>query len=64
MEFSLLMLLLGLSLVLLVLVAALVRRTFVRSQNPILAELVRESVNLRGSLSQRFTLATADMATC
>ena len=63
MEFSLLMLLLGLSLVLLVLVAALVRRTFVRSQNPILAELVRESVNLRESLSQRFTLATADMAT-
>ena len=57
------MLLLGLSLVLLVLVAALVRRTFVRSQNPILAELVRESVNLRESLSQRFTLATADMAT-
>ena len=63
MEFSLLMLLLGLSLVLLLLVAALVRRTFVRSQNPILAELVRESVNLRESLSQRFTLATADMAT-
>src|SRR5438876_484679 len=60
---SLLVLLLGLSLVLLVLVAALLRRSSGPSQNSSLAELVRESANLRETLSQRFTLATADMAT-
>jgi DNA recombination protein RmuC len=55
---SLLVLLVGLNFVLLVLVAALLRRT----SNSGMAELTRESANLRESLSQKFTLATADMA--
>ena len=57
-----LFLLLGLNLVLLVLLAALLRRTSGFSQTAGLAELVRESVILRESLLQRFTAATADMA--
>jgi DNA recombination protein RmuC len=57
-----LFLLLALNLVLLVLVAALLRRSSGFSQTAGLAELVRESVILRESLLQRFTAATADMA--
>jgi len=57
-----LLLLLGLNLVLLVLVAALLRRSSGFSQTAGLAELGRESVILRESLLQRFTAATADMA--
>jgi DNA recombination protein RmuC len=57
-----LFLLLGLNLVLLVLLAALLRRTSGFSQTAGLADLVRESVILRESLLQRFTAATADMA--
>src|SRR5713101_1778398 len=60
---TLLVLLLALNLVLLVLVAALVRRNSGSSQASGLAELTRESANLRESLSQRFVAATADMAT-
>jgi DNA recombination protein RmuC len=57
-----LFLLLGLNLVLLLLVAALLRRSSGFSQTAGLAELGRESVILRESLLQRFTAATADMA--
>ena len=60
---TLLVLLLGLNLVLLVLVAALLRRSSGSLQASGLAELTRESANLRESLTQRFGAATTEMAT-
>jgi DNA recombination protein RmuC len=60
---TLLILLCALNLALLAMVWALLRRTSGSSQAASLAELTRESVTLRESLSQRFAAATADMAT-
>src|SRR6266480_1112633 len=54
--------LLLLNLVLLALVAGIFRRLSRASQAAEITELARESVELRESLSQRFTAATADMA--
>src|ERR1044071_4811576 len=59
---TLLIVLVGLKLLAIVLVAALLRRNSGSSQTAGLAELTRESANLRESLSQKFATATADMA--
>jgi DNA recombination protein RmuC len=59
---TLLILLVVLNLLLVVLAAALLRRNSGTSQTAGLAELTRESANLRESLSQKFATATADMA--
>jgi DNA recombination protein RmuC len=59
---TLLILLVVLNLLAIVLVAALLRRNSGSSQTAGLAELTRESANLRESLSQKFATATADMA--
>jgi DNA recombination protein RmuC len=59
---TLLILLVVLNLLLVVLAAALLRRNSGPSQTAGLAELTRESANLRESLSQKFATATADMA--
>jgi DNA recombination protein RmuC len=59
---TLLILLVILNLLLVVLVAASLRRNSGSSQTAGLAELTRESANLRESLSQKFATATADMA--
>jgi DNA recombination protein RmuC len=60
---TLLLLLLCLNVVLVALLAALLRRTGESSQAAALTELTRESGNLRESISQKLTHATADMAT-
>ncbi|HEV3208036.1 MAG TPA: DNA recombination protein RmuC [Terriglobales bacterium] len=57
-----LILLLGLNLVLLALVVTLLRRSSGSSQSSELTQLARESASLRESLTQKFSLATADMA--
>jgi DNA recombination protein RmuC len=57
-----LILLLSLNLVLLALVGMLLRRSSGSSQSAELTQLARESASLRESLSQKFSLATADMA--
>jgi DNA recombination protein RmuC len=59
---TLLILVLCLNLVLVALAALLLRRTAGSSQAAALAELTRESASLRESLSQRFSVATTDMA--
>jgi DNA recombination protein RmuC len=59
---TLLILLVVLNLLAIVLVAALLRRNSGSSQTAGLAELTRESADLRESLSQKFATATADMA--
>ena len=58
-----LILLLGLNLVLLALVVTLLRRSSGSSQSSELTQLARESASLRESLTQKFSWATADMAT-
>jgi DNA recombination protein RmuC len=57
-----LILLLSLNLVLLALVGMLLRRSSGSSPSAELTQLARESASLRESLSQKFSLATADMA--
>ena len=59
---TLLILVLCLNLVLVALAALLLRRTAGSSQAAALAELTRESASLRESLSQKFSVATTDMA--
>jgi DNA recombination protein RmuC len=58
----LLVILLVLNLVLLILLALVLRRTSGSSQAPEITELARQSATLHESLSQRFNVATADMA--
>ncbi len=58
----LLVTLLVLNLVLLILVAVVLRRTSGSPQAPEITELARQSATLHESLSQRFNVATADMA--
>jgi DNA recombination protein RmuC len=57
-----LILILILNLVLLALVVTLLRRSSGASQSAELIQLARESASLRESLTQKFSLATADMA--
>src|SRR6202022_584607 len=59
---AMLILLLSLNLVLLALVGMLLRRSSGSAQSAELTQLARESASLRESLSQKFSLATADMA--
>ena len=58
----LLVILLVLNLVLLILVATLLRRTSSSRQATEITELAQQSATLHESLSQRFNVATADMA--
>ena len=62
MGITLLILVLCLNVVLVALAALLLRRTAGSSQAAALGELTRESTSLRESLSQRFSVATTDMA--